>query len=258
MLSEEIIGFLGLLSIAWWPIALGIMFFLRRRFPPSNDKYAVYRALAYVFIFWIGRTMGTWLGRQGTAGGFGAGLQEELPALMFSLPIAILWIYFAYRLIEGASWKELGWNFSHIKRELVFGILLGVALFALVNFALVFTIRPEICGDVEVAIMLFIASFAIASWQEENIYRGYLQPKLAVFTGKWRANAIQAVLFSVAHIGYWQFISLASFIISLVTVAIMGFILGWYRQRYDSLVAPFIAHGLVDFLPIFWSSVWLS
>ena len=198
----------------------------------------------------------SWLSRQVTTGGLGAGLQDELSALMFGLPIAILWIYFAYRRIEGASWKELGWNFSHIKRELAFGVLLGVALFALVYCEIVFTNKPKIYGNVEIAVMLFIGSFAIASWQEENIYRGYLLPKLAVLTGKWKANAIQAVLFSVAHVGFWQSTSPIPFITNLAIVAIMGFILGWYRQRYDSLVAPFIAHGVVDFLQIFWWYLW--
>ena len=257
MASEEIIGLLGILSIAWWPIALSIMFLLRKRFPPSNDRYAAYRALAYVFIFWVGRTMGTWVSRQVPMGA-GAGIQDELSALMFGLPIAIFWIYFAYHRIEGASWKELGWNFSHIKREIVLGVLLGIALFILVNvcwsynFWKFWSPGPKICVNMDIAVMLFIGSFAIASWQEENIYRGYLQPKLAVLTGKWKANAIQAVLFSVAHVGYWQFTSPIPFITNLTMVALMGFILGLYRQRYDSLVAPFIAHGLVDFLPIFW------
>jgi len=252
MLSEEIMGLLGLLSIAWWPISLGTMFLLRRRFPSSNDKYAVYRALAYVFIFWVSRTMGTWLSRQIPTGGAGAGITDNFFTLIFSLPIAILWIYFAYRKIEGASWKELGWNFSHIKRDVAFGILLGVALYILDCSETVFTNKPEISAGVGVTAIYFIWCFLIASWQEENIYRGYLQPKLAVLTGKWKANAIQAVLFSVAHIGYWQFTSLVPFITNLAVVALIGFILGWYRQRYDSLVAPFIAHGLINFLLIFW------
>jgi membrane protease YdiL (CAAX protease family) len=253
MLSEEIAGLLALLSIAWWPVTLTIMFLLRKRFPPSNDRYAACRALAYVFIFWVSRTMGTWVSRQVPMGA-GAGTADFL-TLMFTLPIAILWIYFAYHRIEGASWKELGWNFSHIKREIVSGVLLGVLLFILVNIYWSGNLgfpQPKIYVNVEAAAMLFIASFAIASWQEENIYRGYLQPKLAVLTGEWKANAIQAVLFSIAHIGYWQFTSLAPFITDLAILVIMGFILGWYRQRYDSIVAPFIAHGLVDFLPIFW------
>jgi hypothetical protein len=27
---------------------------------------------------------------------------------------------------------------------------------------------------------------------------------------------------------------------------------GLYRYRFNSLVASFIAHGLLDFLPVFW------
>ena len=252
MLSEEIIAVLGLLSIAWWPIALAIMFFLRKRFPPSNDRYAAFRALAYVVIFWLGRTGGT-LGSQAPTsyGGIGVGTQE-LSMLLFSLPIAILWIYVAYRLIERASWKDLGWNLSNIKREISFGVLLGAALFLLVNLETAFTKKPTINVDAEIAVILFVVSFGVASWQEENIYRGYLQPKLRAVMVKWRANVFQAILFSITHIGYWQFTSALPFLMGLAVVALMGFILGYYRQHYGSLIAPFIAHGMVDFLPIFW------
>ena len=102
--------------------------------------------------------------------------------------------------------------------------------------------------DLEFAVMLLIGSFGVVLWQEENIYRGYLQPKLEAIAGRWKANISQAILFSIAHIGFWQSPSLKS----LAVVALIGFILGYYRQHYRSLVAPFIAHGLVDFLPIFW------
>lgn len=252
MLSEEIIGILGLLSIAWWPMALAVMFLLRKPFPPSKDRYAAFRALVYVVIFWLGRTLGTLVGQASAPyEGAGAGIQE-LSMLLFSLPIAIIWIYVAYRLIERATWRDLGWNVPSINREISFGVLLGVALFLLVNCETVFSKMPAIRVDSEIALMLFVGSFGIASWQEENIYRGYLQPKLEAVFGDLRANVSQAILFSVAHIGYWQFTSALPFLVDLALLALMGIILGYYRQNYRSLVAPFIAHGLVDFLPIFW------
>ena len=252
MAGEEIASILGLFSIAWWPIALFIMFFLKRRYPPSNDRYAALRALAYVFIFWVGRTLGTLAGQASASNvGLGAGIQEP-SMLLFGLPIAILWIYAAYRLIERASWRELGWNLSNIKREIAFGVFLGTAIFLLFNYGLILTEKPTINVDVRIAVLLFVGSFGVASWQEENIYRGYLQPKLKALVGKWWENFFQAILFSIAHIGYWQFTSALPFLRDLAVVAIMGLILGYYRKRYDSLIAPFIAHGLVDFLPIFW------
>ncbi|MFQ6124269.1 MAG: lysostaphin resistance A-like protein, partial [Candidatus Heimdallarchaeota archaeon] len=138
-------------------------------------------------------------------------------------------------------------------RDIVYGVLLGVVLFFLVNFRMTFTSLPTFDFDVGAAVILFVVSFGVASWQEENIYRGHLQPKLELLaTPKWRANAIQAILFSIAHIGFWQFTSIATLLFDLAKVALLGFVLGYYRQRYGSLLAPFIAHGLLDFFPIFW------
>jgi membrane protease YdiL (CAAX protease family) len=81
--------------------------------------------------------------------------------------------------------------------------------------------------------------FAIASWQEENLFRGYLQPLLIESLGAWRGIIAQAALFSVAHIGWltnWSLFGL---------VFLTGLMLGWMRGRDRSLVAPFIAHGLI-------------
>lgn len=43
---------------------------------------------------------------------------------------------------------------------------------------LVFSQRPAFTIDVSVLTVAFIVRFAVASWQEENIYRGYLHPTL--------------------------------------------------------------------------------
>lgn len=252
MPGREVVAILGLFSLLWWPIALAIMFFLRRRFPPSNETYAAFRAIAYVAIFWIGRTAGT------MAGGAAASHQSagaEMPwnaAILFSLPIAIIWIFVAYRLIERISWQSLGWKFFNLKRELAFGVLLGAILFLLRNYEFIFSKKPTLHVDIKTAAIVFFASFGVAAWQEENIYRGYLQPKLSNLIGKWRANVFQGVLFSIAHIGYYSLELTIPFFIGLVELALVGIVLGFYRQKYDSLTAPFIAHGLLDFLPLFW------
>ena len=70
--------------------------------------------------------------------------------------------------------------------------------------------------------------------------------------GKGKAILGQAVLFSIAHIGFYPFEASLQFFLGLAELAIVGIILGYYRRRFNSLVGPFIAHGLLDFLPIFW------
>ncbi|NIQ07109.1 MAG: CPBP family intramembrane metalloprotease [Candidatus Korarchaeota archaeon] len=243
---------LGLLSIFWWPLALIVMYLLKRWLPPSQDRSATIRGLGYVVIFWVGRTIGTLMGGlSSTTEGAGGGMQE-LGILLLTLPIALLWVFFAFRKIEGATWRGLGWNVSHVKREVGWGILLGLGLFLLLEFNLVFTQLPLFDATAVSIFALFLMSFGVASWQEENLYRGFLQPKLETQIGDRGAIVTQAVLFSVAHIGYWSFTTLMVFLLNLLLVGVMGVILGYYRQRYTSVIAPFLAHGLVDFLPVFW------
>jgi len=88
-------------------------------------------------------------------------------------------------------------------------------------------------------ILSFIWGFAFAAWQEENLFRGYLQPLLIEHLGYWQGIVAQAALFSLAHIGY--FTTLLPFGISFV----VGIVLGWMRGRDRNLVAPFIAHGFI-------------
>ncbi len=245
---------LSLSSLLIWPTALTIMYLLRRRFPPSNKKCTAFRALAYVLIFSAGRTLGTLAANAATTPKrAGAGTQSpDLAWVLFSLPIAILWIIIAYRRIERASWKDLGWSLSHFKRELFFGVPMGFILFVFRRSDEIFAHGPTVHIPLTDAVVIFLASFGIASWQEENIYRGYLQPKLEALGRKKAAIIIQAVLFSLAHIGYYGFDASPEFFLGLLELAVVGLILGYYRQRFNSLVAPFIAHGLLDFLPIFW------
>ncbi len=248
------IAILSLLSIFIWPVALVIMYFLKKRFPPSDKKYAAFRALAYVLIFWAGRSLGTLAGSAaGSSKGAGAPPQN-LFMVLFSLPIAIVWIIIAYRTIERASWKDLGWNFSHVKRELALGFLMGVAIFFIRRYEEIFTQNPTFHVNPVDALLSFLGGFGVASWQEENIYRGYLQPKLEAVAGKGKALLFQAGLFSIAHIGYYPFEASLQFLLGLTELAIVGIILGYYRRRSNSLIAPFIAHGLLDFLPVFWRS----
>ena len=110
-------------------------------------------------------------------------------------------------MIEHASWKDLGWKLSDVKKEMAFGILLGIALSLLVSVEAVFSGKLSISIDAQSAAMLLAGSLGVASWLEENICRGHLQPKLAAVIGMWEANITQAILFSIAHIGYWQFAS---------------------------------------------------
>jgi membrane protease YdiL (CAAX protease family) len=152
--------------------------------------------------------------------------------------------------LAGVSWERLGWRRERLGWEIVRGLLavvvLGViaAVFAAVGVRFL-GLKPPPMDAAQPGLTLVgismsvLFGFFIASWMEENLFRGYLQPLFIDRWGLWPGICAQAALFSVAHIGWspaWPY-----FVLTFVT----GIILGWLRGRDGSLVAPFVAHGLV-------------
>lgn len=113
----------------------------------------------------------------------------------------------------------------------------------------VFTLSSFTLPSPSAALLLILFAFLIASWQEENIYRGYLFSSLTDFVSQRKANLIQATLFSILHLG-WKlpgvYGSWNSFIMYLLWAGGVGCVLGWLRYRFDNIVAPFLAHGLIN------------
>jgi membrane protease YdiL (CAAX protease family) len=83
--------------------------------------------------------------------------------------------------------------------------------------------------------------FAIAGFQEETIFRGFLQGLLTDRFGRWPGNLGQAILFSLAHVGYFPWEAWPLFILAFG----LGLVYGWLRLKRGTLVAPWLAHGLM-------------
>ncbi|KAB1193789.1 CPBP family intramembrane metalloprotease [Haloferax sp. MBLA0076] len=83
--------------------------------------------------------------------------------------------------------------------------------------------------------------FAIAAFQEETLFRGFLQQLLDERYGRLTAIVGQAAVFSLAHIGYYP---LSSWPL-LVVVFLVGLVTGWLTDRRGTLLAAGIAHGFV-------------
>ena len=83
--------------------------------------------------------------------------------------------------------------------------------------------------------------FAIASFQEETIFRGFLFHAFKERFRQWRSNLLQALVFSIAHIGYYPLEAWPFFISAFLN----GIVFGWLRIKRKTLIASFIAHGLL-------------
>ncbi len=145
--------------------------------------------------------------------------------------------------LSKTSWHDLGWRREGLVKAV------GLGLLGLVLLSVNTMVWPIIGGATEppelitpgLARLLLVAFFAfgIAAWVEENLFRGYLQPTLTKSVSLWMAIIIQALLFSAAHIGWF------TRPVDFGSAFVAGLILGWLRGRDRSLVAPFLAHGLL-------------
>jgi membrane protease YdiL (CAAX protease family) len=87
----------------------------------------------------------------------------------------------------------------------------------------------------------FFFGFAIAAFQEEPIFRGFLQIALTERYGKAMGNLLQATLFSLCHIGYIPYKAWPLYI----AVFLSGLLLGWLKAKRGTLIVPAIAHGII-------------
>jgi membrane protease YdiL (CAAX protease family) len=82
---------------------------------------------------------------------------------------------------------------------------------------------------------------AIAAFQEETLFRGFLQGLLRERYGRVTAIVGQSVVFTLAHLGYYP----ASAWPLLLVVFLVGLVTGWLVDRRGTLLAAGIAHGVV-------------
>jgi membrane protease YdiL (CAAX protease family) len=140
---------------------------------------------------------------------------------------------------------ELGWTNFELKRDIALG-LLGFAAASTVLIGAMIAAGEATLGDVlertasfgvtERLVYLLIAVFG-AALVEETLFRGYLQPALAVKLGLPAAILVQALVFSAMHMRFHP-------LGFLVKVA-FGVIFGALRGKDRSLLGPSIAHGLI-------------
>ncbi|MCA9231551.1 MAG: CPBP family intramembrane metalloprotease [Planctomycetales bacterium] len=76
---------------------------------------------------------------------------------------------------------------------------------------------------------------------EELLFRGALQPLLAIWIHPLAAVAVVSLLFGLAH---------ALSPIYFLAATGVGLYLGWLAMAYSDLVAPIVAHGLYDFIAL--------
>lgn len=150
--------------------------------------------------------------------------------------ISLWWSFNKKRLWGDIGWGVLGFIAGFIV-NMAFA-LLALQIGLIPQEAVVS--QPSQSPLVDWVLSVFFG-FAIAAFQEETIFRGFLMEVLQKrFSVVWSV-ILQALVFSLAHLGYipleiWVFFLLAF---------IFGLLFGALRVKRGSLMSPWIAHGLI-------------
>ena len=186
---------------------------------------------------------------------------EALAVLALTLPLAIgfgaptLWfvVPFAIVTLLGRPYEEYGLTlrnpgsarFHAAVCLVVFGTYaLGHYAFARVVLGLEF--HPTLAPDLP---ELVIDQMLVVGLSEELFFRGYLQTQLNKFFGRpYRilgarygvALPAAALLFGLCHVVHGDFTRLRT--------AFFGLLVGWLRERTDTIAVPAAYHGFANIL----------
>jgi membrane protease YdiL (CAAX protease family) len=104
------------------------------------------------------------------------------------------------------------------------------------------TVAADAASGFAVNLLLgWFFGFAIAAFQEETLFRGFLQGLLQERYGRLVAIVGQSAIFTLAHLGYYP----VSAWPLLLVVFLVGIVTGWLVDRRRTLLSAGIAHGFV-------------
>ena len=149
---------------------------------------------------------------------------------------------------RGSILKDIVWGVGAIIGLGVLVLGLGIAMSA---FGLAFSSPMASQDNVSLPqlpidlVLGWFFGFAMASFGEETLFRGFLQGVVATKYGKWGSNLLQAAIFSVSHLGMEPLVSVGNVAFLLLFRFGFGILLGWLRMKRGSLLAAGIAHGIM-------------
>jgi membrane protease YdiL (CAAX protease family) len=114
------------------------------------------------------------------------------------------------------------------------------------------TLTPLLQASASAWLATFVQVF-FSPITEEILFRGFVLQQLTDRLSFWKANIIQAFLFTAMHWPNWIWVNgfQAWIIVTSVSIFILALFLGWLLRRTNSIWPPIVVHIINNFLSLF-------
>lgn len=132
-------------------------------------------------------------------------------------------------------------------RDLIAQLVLGLAISVLAVLAVRKTGALAAVGGPE---LLRLAAFLAVGFEEEIVYRGFLQTRLVAWLGEPGGWVFASAIFALAHVPQ-DLVSDGPTLVLAVELAlqlVFGLVFGWVVLRVGGVWATGIAHGVADWV----------
>ena len=140
------------------------------------------------------------------------------------------------------------------------GLVIGLAASAL-YFVIVFAVEKLYPGRTLMLLLhaspsAWLVTFAqvfFSPISEEILFRGFVLPQLMDRMPFWKANVIQAILFTAMHWPNWLWVNgfQTWIIVTSISIFILALFLGWLLRRTNSIWPSIVVHIINNFLSSF-------
>jgi membrane protease YdiL (CAAX protease family) len=169
--------------------------------------------------------------------------------LYLGVPINLLMIVLCIVLvlIRKQRLNSIGVTAKNVGRALLIGMVFGIL------FSLAMNVIPSILTGGKVitlsaALYNIFYYFVVIALSEEIVFRGYIQTRIyGLIKHDILAIFITAFLFYAMHLPF-QMVAygMQINIVNMVTMIALHFVMNFLYRKYNSLAAPTIFHGLLD------------
>ena len=165
------------------------------------------------------------------------------------IPLVLIAVFFCFFYCSKETIRSIGINSDNIKNSIVFGLAGGFVLLA-IQTAL-YIIQGKSVSFINPTLLNWVI-FLFAAFEEEILFRGYIQTRLfGLINGQWIVSIINSVLFLSIHYPVRWIVSGAIFINALSTVYIVSLLVLHFfcdavYKRTNCLWGAFLLHVIYN------------